>query len=74
MQHFKFLNWWIGEFVVSFFDVTNRLKLDSPGGMSNWGVCQRFHFIRQSLIKDGLYFQQPFEIDKLIFDAPNKLG
>ena len=25
MQHFKFLNWWIGEFVVSFFDVTNRL-------------------------------------------------
>jgi hypothetical protein len=25
MQHFKFVNWWIGEFVVSFFDVTNRL-------------------------------------------------
>ena len=25
MQHFKFLNWCIGEFVVSFFDVTNRL-------------------------------------------------
>ena len=33
MQHFKFVNWWIGEFVVSFFDVTNRLlvlvRLDS---------------------------------------------
>ena len=25
MQYFKFMNWWIGEFVVSFFDVTNRL-------------------------------------------------
>ena len=25
MQHFKFVSWWIGEFVVSFFDVTNRL-------------------------------------------------
>ena len=25
MQHFKFVNWSIGEFVVSFFDVTNRL-------------------------------------------------
>ena len=26
MQQFKFVNWWIGEFVVLFFDVTNRLK------------------------------------------------
>ena len=25
MQHFKFVSWWFGEFVVSFFDVTNRL-------------------------------------------------
>ena len=25
MQHFKFVNWWIGEFIVSFFDVMNRL-------------------------------------------------
>ena len=25
MSHFKVVNWWIGEFVVSFFDVTNRL-------------------------------------------------
>ena len=25
MQNFKFVNWSIGEFVVSFFDVTNRL-------------------------------------------------
>ena len=25
MQLFKFVNWSIGEFVVSFFDVTNRL-------------------------------------------------
>ena len=25
MQHFTFLNWWIGQFFVSFFDVTNRL-------------------------------------------------
>ncbi len=28
MQHSKFVNWWICEFVVSFFDVTNRLKID----------------------------------------------
>ena len=27
MQHFKFVNWWIGEFVVSFFDVTYRLLI-----------------------------------------------
>ena len=26
MQHLKLENWWIGEFVVSFFDVTDRLK------------------------------------------------
>ena len=26
MQHFKFVNWGIGKLVVSFFDVTNRLK------------------------------------------------
>ena len=25
LQHFKFVNSWIGEFMVSFFDVTNRL-------------------------------------------------
>ena len=25
MQHFKFVNWRIGEFMVSFFDVLNRL-------------------------------------------------
>ena len=24
-EHLKFMNWWIGEFVVSFYDVTNRL-------------------------------------------------
>ena len=33
MEYFKFVNWWIGEFMVSFFDVTNRLlvlvRLDS---------------------------------------------
>ena len=27
MQHIKFVNWWIGEFLVSYFDVTNRLKI-----------------------------------------------
>ena len=27
LQHFRFVNSWIGEFVVSFFDVTNRLLL-----------------------------------------------
>ena len=26
MQHFIFENWWIGEFVVSFFDVANWLQ------------------------------------------------
>ena len=26
MQHFKFVNWQIGEFLLSFFDVTNSLK------------------------------------------------
>ena len=31
MQYFKFVNWRIGEFVVSFFGVTNRLKVtESP--------------------------------------------
>ena len=27
MQHFIFVNWSIGEFVVSFFDVTNKTKV-----------------------------------------------
>ena len=26
MQHFEFVNWWIGEFSVLFLDVTNRLS------------------------------------------------
>ena len=26
LQHFQFVNWWIVEFVVSFFDVMNRLS------------------------------------------------
>ena len=34
MQHFKFVNWWIGEFVVSFFDVTNRLEGTSSARFS----------------------------------------
>ena len=48
LQHFKFMNWWIGEFVVSFFfDVTNRLILTSCWGATfpfmvvDLGGCRR---------------------------------
>ena len=32
MQHFKFVNWRIGEFVVSFFDVMNKLLMGGKSG------------------------------------------
>ena len=38
MCWFKFVNWWIGEFVVSFFDVANRLEVKEN---RKWNVLQR---------------------------------
>ena len=36
LQHFKFVNWWIREFVVSFFDVTTRLQITFLGCSWSW--------------------------------------
>ena len=35
MQYFKFVNWQIGELVVSFFDVTNRLYICKQEDLEN---------------------------------------
>ena len=55
MQHFKFVNWWIGEFVVSSFDVTNRL----------------FNFKTIFLLKLGSIFDQAAKLGKASRDAYN---
>ena len=39
MQHLKFVNWWIREFVVSFFDLTNRLFVDTSQNVLAWKGC-----------------------------------
>ena len=39
MQHLKLENWWIGEFVVSFFDVTNRLIVHSKRNFPFFTGC-----------------------------------
>ena len=44
MQYFKFVNWRIGEFVVSFFGVTNRLKVTEstliPSGKESSNILE----------------------------------
>ena len=50
MQHFKFVNWWIEEFVVLFFDVTNRLVF----GENNECVLLNYNFVSYS---NCIFFQ-----------------
>ena len=82
MQHFKFVNWRIGESENSFFDVTNRLLVTSKqsGRFSNFcGLLRIFElYVSHTLLhpqkivsklnsNEVLVNQWPFKVFKFLF-------
>ena len=50
MQHFRFVNWWIGELMVSFFDVTNRLVEEPWRGIFSYFLLPNFLFCHNTIL------------------------
>ena len=50
LQHFKFVNWWIGEFVISFFWCHEQVHITYSTYLILWGIKKNF------LISNFLYF------------------